>query len=776
MKFLTLLGSFLLLTSTYGQYNLDSISHVDYQSLHATELNDIWGYVDETNIEYALVGARKGTTVDSLQDPANPIEVFWEPGMESIWRDLKTWNNHAYVTTEAENGLLIIDLNPLPASTSLPVNYYNGTITGPWSSAHNLYIDSNGFAYIFGANRGNGGVIILDLNTDPMNPVEVGVFDNWYVHDGFVRNDTMFLAHIDQGFLSLVDVTDKANPILLGTKTTPSNFTHNIWPRADGKVAFTTDEVSGAFLAAYDVSDPSNIVELDRIQSSPGYGIIPHNVHVKGNFIITSYYADGVTIHDVTHPSNMVQVGAYDTYPLQTSSFDGCWGVYPFLPSGLILATDITEGLFILNPTYVQAAYLEGNVIEDGTLLPLANVSVQIQANDQIDYSRTDGSYGTGILNSGTYTVTYTKVGYYPQSFTVNLTQGIITYQDVTLVPIPPFNLTVNVFEAGTMNPIQNVQLLLSAPLLNHTGITNGIGQEDFTLYYEDWYAITLAKWGYVTQCFDQFIDASTGTINIILEKGYHDEFTFDLGWIVNGSATSGMWERGIPNPTNSGSAPSDDAPADCGKNAYVTGNNPNLNPDVDDVDGGYTTLVSPPMDLTIYTDPHLNYQRWFYCMFGAPPNDTLKVIVSNGFLSVVVDQVGPDPSTFFKWNPKSVRLADHLAITSSMQVFFRVADFDPDVNITEAGIDYFYISNANVLGSDEKITEDLSIYPNPVENQIFVKGLIEDEQYTIFDFSGKQLRSGVVQMTAPKIELDNLQAGMYLLQINERSIKFIKH
>ena len=33
-------------------------------------------------------------------------------------------------------------------------------------------------------------------------------------------------------------------------------------------------------------------------------------------------------------------------------SFDGCWGAYPYLPSGLILATDQQEGLFILHTPY----------------------------------------------------------------------------------------------------------------------------------------------------------------------------------------------------------------------------------------------------------------------------------------------------------------------------------------------------------------------------------------------------------------------------------------
>ena len=36
-------------------------------------------------------------------------EILFVPGMNSIWRDVKTYGHYAYVTTEAMNGLLIID-------------------------------------------------------------------------------------------------------------------------------------------------------------------------------------------------------------------------------------------------------------------------------------------------------------------------------------------------------------------------------------------------------------------------------------------------------------------------------------------------------------------------------------------------------------------------------------------------------------------------------------------------------------------------------------------
>src|SRR5690606_10274877 len=137
-----------------------------------------------------------------------------------------------------------------------------------------------------------------------------------------------------------------------------------IWPSDNGQFVYTTDEVSGAFIGAYDITNPSNIIEVDRVQSSPGANVIPHNTHVKDNFLVTSYYSDGIVVHDATYSYNLVEVANFDTYPTQTTGYDGCWGAYPYLPSGNVLATDRETGLFVLGINYTQAAYLEGTVTD----------------------------------------------------------------------------------------------------------------------------------------------------------------------------------------------------------------------------------------------------------------------------------------------------------------------------------------------------------------------------------------------------------------------------
>jgi len=313
--------------------------------------NDIWGYADGPN-EYALVGTVTGFSVVDITEPSSPYELFFISGTSSIWRDIKTWGKYAYVTTEAADGLLIVDLSDQTGETYVYTEEF-------FTTSHNIYIDENGYAYIFGTNTGNGGAIILDLTQDPMNPTLAGTFDNYYLHDGMARGDTLWGAAIYAGVFSIIDVSDKSNPEILSSYPTSCQFTHNAWISDDNNFLFTTDETSGCYVGAYDVSDIYNIQEIDLIQEWTGDGadgnqenVIPHNTHVLGDYLVTSYYTSGVTVIDASDPFNMIEVAYYDTSPMSGGNFDGCWGAYPYLPSGLVLATDQQEGLFILHTPY----------------------------------------------------------------------------------------------------------------------------------------------------------------------------------------------------------------------------------------------------------------------------------------------------------------------------------------------------------------------------------------------------------------------------------------
>jgi choice-of-anchor B domain-containing protein len=766
---------FLVGFQSNAQLNIDSLSHIDYQLLHQANLNDVWGYVDELGNEYAIVGTSKGTSIVNITDGANPQEVFWLAGTESIWRDPCVYGNYAYVTTEAEDGLLIIDLSPLPQSTNLTTTLYTGPSSNPWQSAHTCFTSPNGYAYIFGANRGNGGVIMLDLQSNPMSPVEVGTYDPYYVHDGFERNDTLYIGHIYDGFFSILDVSDKANPLLLGTKTTPNSFTHNVWPSANGEVVYTTDEISGAYIAAYDITDGLNITELDRVQSTANSFVTPHNVHVRGEYLVTSYYSDGVVIHDATYPYNLVQVGNYDTYPGQTPGFDGCWGVYPFFPSGKAVAADITRGLYVLGMNYNKACYLEGVVTDAVSGQTLSNVSVQLSSAVMLEKTNQLGFYATGTAISGIYTVSFSKAGYYPMTLSVSLINGALTTINVPLIPIAPYSLEVNVLEYGTNNPISDAQIRLSHPLIDHNGISNGLGVEDFTLFYQENYRLTAGKWGFETYCVDTVVTAFTNNLTVYLVPGYYDDFEFDFGWNVSGTAQKGMWERGVPNPTTN-TVPAIDAEWDCGKVAFVTGNDVGLNPDLDDVDEGFTQLLSPQMDLSSYATPYINFARSFYCYHGPGTfDDTMSIYLLNGTTSVLLQQmIGPE-GNLMEFEYFSFPVTGLIPLTNTMQLKVTISDFSPNVNITEAGFDHFTVTNQPTAQVNDSPNNQWSIYPNPTAETLFMNGSKSIGEWTIFGTNGQILIQGSTPDLSLEVSVESLKSGMYFIRFQNEVRTWVK-
>ncbi len=764
-----------------AQLNLSLVGQLDYESeFNGTrgDCSDIWGYVDPSGHEYAIVGNQNGTSiVDITTDPTNPTEIFFSPGATTIWRDMKVYGTTAYITNEGGNGLKIIDLSNLPGPiTAGDVYQFTGT-NFPFTTAHNIFIDiPAGRAYITGGNYGQGGAIILDLTQDELNPVELGVYDDYYMHDIYVRNDTLWGGAINDGFFTVADVSNPANCTTMATQNTPSTFAHNVWLSDDGNVLYTTDEVEDAYIAAYDVSDLNNIVELDRIQSSPGQNVIPHNVFVYDtDFLVTSYYRDGVTIHDCSNPGNLVEVGFYDTSPgFSGGGFNGCWGVYPYLPSGYVIASDIENGCFVLNPTYTAASFLEGNITDASTTNPINNATVDITAASIVDNSDISGDYQTGVAAAGTYDVTYSKLGYVSQTITgITLTSGQTTIQDVQLVPQITFTLE-GVVEDDNGNPIPNAQVVISNSQQTLTTTTNGLGEFEFQGFLSDVYDVTIGVWGHHTICLTgQLLDSNGGPYTYVLEEGYSDYFDLDLGWTVSGNPQTGDWERGVPNGTtyqNQASNPGIDSD-DCGNMAYVTGNGGGQ-AGSDDIDDGETVLTSPIIDLSTYQDPYMSFERWFFNDGGqgGAPNDSIVIELSNGTQSAVIDfAIFNDPQAS-EWAFKEVRVTDYVPLTAFMQVKVRAMDINGG-HLAEGGFDNFFVRDSiiDVTTISEIPLNDVTVYPNPFTNEINISWNSDynDVVVTLIEPATGRIVMKEALSENNKLTLENsLAKGVYMLQL----------
>lgn len=771
----------------YGQqtFNMELVGSVD----NGETGNDIWGYVDTTGVEYAIMGTRSTTKIWSLEDPANPIERASIPGPSGTWRDIKTFEDHIYVTSDqGTNGLLIIDMSGAPDTITSEYWKPDLTVSGVTESlekCHNLYIDTDqGYCYLSGCNNSTGGIMILDLNQDKKNPKHVGSADLNYSHDVYVKNDRMYTSEIYLGMFNVYDVSDKANPVLLNGESSSFNFTHNAWISDDGNYIFTTDERANAFVESFDISDLDAIEPLDRFQSieTQGLGVIPHNTHYLNGFLITSWYTDGVIVTDVNEPDNMIKVAAFDSETDSNSGFDGCWGVYPFLPSGLILATDgpdLSNKLKIFRPTtnegvqgYQRASYLKGTVTDSNTGFGISNVDVEIISTQQNKKSSdVMGDYKTGIANPGVFPVLFSHPNYDSVTAEATLVSGEITILDVEM---GNSLVTGTVVDKVTGDVIQNARVVLldnsnNSTVETVTG-TDGIWQ----LGVRDGvsYGLQVAKWGYKGDT-QNVIAINNAEYSTELVTGYQDDFFADLGWTVSGDATSGFWEIGEPSRLEYQGVltQSDvDIEGDIGSKYYVTGASGSSIGE-NDIDDGAVILTSPTMSFSSEVNRiDISYHLWFANVAGSGDvNDDLTVELTNGTSSIELPTKTESSGEWSDLYAVTVS-SDDIAFNDQMQIIVTATDQDPG-HVLEAGIDAFNAFGYMSTGTGELEVESLglAVFPNPTSDYIYLNSgkLLEgDNIMVVTDNTGKVSMTKYVASTTERFNIQSLPSGIYNIQV----------
>lgn len=368
--------------------------------------SDVWGYVDPEGREYGIIGSADSILIFDVTNPDSIYKVEARPGTSAeIWRDLKTYDEYLYAVCDGcSEGLRIFDLSHLPDSFP-QVNQ----ITSDFGNAHNIYIETDSARlYVVGSGGAPEGMLIYDLNSTPNDPPllkklsldtiqgePAGV--NYYIHDIFVKGDTAYCSHGNAGYI-LWDTSDPDSIYRVSTplpleSTDLRSYVHSSWNSVDDNYAYVATEIGNRQIYIVDQSDKSNPV-LDTTWREPllecnGFtNNIPHNPYVVGNTLYISYYQDGVNILDISEPRLPIRTGYYDLDPTN-NSYSGTtsnWGVYPFLPSGTIIASDTKFGFFVLEYT-PPIVPLELISFEAKTLRNSTDALLEWQVADAINVS-----------------------------------------------------------------------------------------------------------------------------------------------------------------------------------------------------------------------------------------------------------------------------------------------------------------------------------------------------------------------------------------------------
>ncbi len=355
----------------YPSLNISLLAHIDPEKDNTgsdgRKYSGCWGWFQSSkNKEYAIVGTSSQTYFIDVTQPNNPFIVDSVKAKRAgcTWREIKTYQNYCYIVSDDSppNSFQIVDMQYLPDSVHI---IHDGTTY--FERSHTIFIDNNklycgsvtdasGNGYstmrVYSLANPAAPLLIRKLEQDVNNTL-IDV-----VHDMFVRNDTIYASCGFKGYHILKLTSANTFSLLQSYTGYPySGYNHSSWQTDDRKTIVFADEVATGLPAkVIDVTNINNITLLDTIRSN--YGATAHNPYIVGNnWCWMSTYHDGIYLYDISNPSNTTIHGYFDTYPQQGagntintySGYRGNWGAYPYLPSKIIIACDMQNGIFILD-------------------------------------------------------------------------------------------------------------------------------------------------------------------------------------------------------------------------------------------------------------------------------------------------------------------------------------------------------------------------------------------------------------------------------------------
>lgn len=410
------------MAGSYPCSNIDLLAFLPLSQIGGGNGNDIWGWTDSvTAKEYAIMGLTNGTAFVDISDPVNPVYLGHlppHPGVSnSSWRDIKTYNDHAFIGSEALNsGMQVVDLTQLRGIVSPPVTIVETAFYLGFSTSHNIVInEDSGFAYGVGLNSGNcaRGLHFVDI-VNPASPQSAGCFSSdGYTHDAqCVIYSGPDIAHqgkeicfaYNEDTLTIVDVSNKAAPVQLSsTGYSNRGYSHQGWLSDDHAYVLLDDELDERNFASVTNTRTLiwNVADLDNPVHQGDYsGVstsIDHNQYIIGDYSYQANYRSGLRILDISDiaNNNLSEVAFFDIYPANDdANFNGAWSVYPFFASGNVIVSGIEQGLYILRPNLTEPDFPPEVII----LNPLNNDPTPISGSVQIQISATDTEDTDGTL------------------------------------------------------------------------------------------------------------------------------------------------------------------------------------------------------------------------------------------------------------------------------------------------------------------------------------------------------------------------------------------
>ena len=803
-------------SGTAGEYpcnGYDLQSFISLDEMDAQQGNDSWGWTDPQNgKEYALIGLDNGTAFIDVSDPVNAVYLGKLPThtQNSTWRDIKTYNNHAFIVSEASNhGMQVFDLTRLRDVSNPPETFDEDAHYSGFGSAHNVIInEDSGYAYGVGTSTFNGGPHFVDIS-DPTNPTPAGGYsDDSYSHDAQVVTysgpDTEHLGKeiligSNENEIAIVDITNKNNPIGLSTISYSNvEYTHQGWFTEDQRyfiVGDEIDEINVGFNTRTiifdfeDLDNPSFHFEYEGPTEA-----IDHNGYVKGDKYYLSNYRAGMRVLDISQIGNesITEIGFFDTYPdSDSANFDGAWNVYPFFASNNIVISDINRGFFLVR---------EPSIGQDTGVVaitsPVTGSGLSGSEVVTIEIQNFGGTTQTSIP------VFYSLDGAAPvnETYTGSIAQGATdTYSFITTVDLSEF--TDYVFVAGTeltgdddtsnddttaevSNLGQDTGVVAITSPVTGGGLTNaevvtieiqnfgGTTQTSIPVFYSldgaapvnETYTGSIAQGATDTYSFTTTVDLSELTIYVFVagtelvgdDDTSNDDTTAEVSTFLcqpeaNCTLGDGLTLVSVEEINN---------PSGCETDGY----------------GDFTDLIANlaqggTYDITLST----GFGNQFVKVWVDFNNDftfSNNEVILNNFVIAPGSAAGNYTETTSITIPANATLGSHRMRVKTNWSANVPADACDETTYGETE-DY----TANItdeLGAADEAIIDFEIAPNPAKENITITATSEPiKSLEIFNILGQRVLNLTFDATPlKKVNITSFKSGMYLIRINTQITK----
>jgi len=174
----------------------------------------------------------------------------------------------------------------------------------------------------------------------------------------------------------------------------------------------------------------------------------------------------------------------------------------------------------------------------------------------------------------------------------------------------------------------------------------------------------------------------------------FSDDFETDKGWTVNPSATdtatTGLWERAIPQATTSGGTQQVGTPTS-GTHDLVTGATAGASVGANDVDGGTTSIRSPAITIPATGTTTLTFKAYFAHLNNSSTDDFLRVQVVGTTTTTVFQALGSAAQVNGAFTAQSANISAFAG--QSVRILITVADAATG-SLVEAGVDDVVITN----------------------------------------------------------------------------------